>query len=104
MHITFFDEVLKLFINNLERPAATKVFRTIDLLERFGSHLGMPHSKKIDRDLFELRIHGHQEIRILYTFYKNNAVLLHGFVKKSEKIPLREMLTARHKLAQLDVI
>ncbi|OGH69107.1 MAG: hypothetical protein A3I29_04560 [Candidatus Magasanikbacteria bacterium RIFCSPLOWO2_02_FULL_44_11] len=103
MRILFFYKSIGVFINTLDRSAATKVLRTINLLERFGSQLKMPHSKKIDRDLFELRIRGQQEIRLLYTFYKDGAILLHGFIKKTEKMPLRELLTARHKLTLLDV-
>lgn len=104
MHIVFFDKTLESFIQKLEKPTIAKFFRTLDLLERFGSQLGMPHSKKVDPGLFELRIRGQQEIRLLYTFHQNSIVILQGFVKKSKKIPLKELLTARHKMSQLDVI
>lgn len=52
------------FIEFLEKPTIAKVLRTIDLLEDFGPQLGMPHSKKIEDGLFELRIRGKQEVRI----------------------------------------
>ena len=54
----------------------------------------MPHSKKITGDLFELRIRGRQEIRILYTFYRSQIILLHGFIKKTPKIPPKELKIA----------
>lgn len=79
------------FIASLEESTIGKVLRIIDLLEMFGNRLGMPHSKKIQANLFELRVRGKQEIRIFYVFHNNKAVLLHGFVKKTEKTPLKEI-------------
>ena len=104
MEVQFFDVSLEEFIASLDKPTGAKVFRAIDLLERFGSTLGMPHSKKISPQLFELRTKGQREVRILFTFYKNNAVLLHGFVKKTERIPSRELQVAIQKLYTLDRI
>ncbi len=102
MEIKFFDDTLEKFISELEKPSIAKVLRTIDLLESFGQQLGMPHSKKVDKGLFELRIRGKQEVRVLYAFHDNQAVLLHGFVKKSQKIAKKELNTANQKLVALD--
>jgi len=104
MEIKFFDNALKKFIENLEPPAIAKVLRTIDLLEKFGNNLGMPHSEKVSPRLFELRIRGQQEIRILYTFHLNAAILLHGFIKKTDKILKKELRTSLQKLRALDNI
>ncbi len=104
MEVQFFDEALVKFIRTLEQSTGAKIFRAIDLLERFGSTLGMPHSKKIALRLFELRIRGQQEVRILYAFHNNTAMLLHGFVKKTDRIPARELRTALQKLATLDKV
>jgi len=91
MEIEIFDTSLEQFIESLEKPTIAKVLRTIDLLKLFGSQLGMPHTKKISNELFELRIGGKQKVRFFYAFYENKIVLLHGFVKKSTKIPQREI-------------
>ena len=101
MKIIFFDKTVKDFIESLEKPTTSKVFQIIDLLERFGHELRMPYSKKISKKLFELRIRGKQEVRILYTF-KNGAVLLHVFTKKTFKIPKKEIEIANGRLASLD--
>ena len=103
MEITFLDEALEKFIYSLESQTIAKVLRTIGLLEEFGNKLGMPHSKKVGAGLFELRIRGAQEIRLFYTFQKNKAVLLIGFIKKSNKIPHREIKRALNKLALVDL-
>jgi len=102
MEIRIFDESLEKFIKDLQKPVVAKVLRTVDLLEKFGQKLGLPHSKKISNRLFELRISGKQEVRIFYTFNKSQTFLLHGFVKKSPKIPQKEIKTAFQKLKLLD--
>jgi len=104
MEIRIIDDSLEKFIINLQKATAAKVLRTIDLLEKFGQKLGMPHTKKISTHLFELRISGKQEVRIFYGFYKSQIFLLHGFVKKSQKIPKKEIKTALQKIKLLDTI
>ncbi|OGL65993.1 hypothetical protein A2753_02015 [Candidatus Uhrbacteria bacterium RIFCSPHIGHO2_01_FULL_47_11] len=100
MHIQLNHDV-EVFIASLEKPTIAKVLRTIDLLERFGHQLGMPHSKRVNRDLHELRIRGQQEVRIFYTLKRGSAYLLHGFIKKSPRIPLREIEQAERKMRGL---
>lgn len=102
MNVRFFDARLEKFIGSLEKSTIAKVLRTIDLLEMFGHKLDFPHRKKIHARLFELRIRGKQEVRIFYAFHKDDAVLLHGFVKKSNRIPKRELSVALQKLHTLD--
>ncbi|OGH71116.1 MAG: hypothetical protein A3C90_01525 [Candidatus Magasanikbacteria bacterium RIFCSPHIGHO2_02_FULL_51_14] len=104
MNVRFFDDHLEKFIRNLERRTIARVLRTIDLLELFGNELGMPHSRKIGGRLLELRVRGQQEVRILYVFHKDRAVLLHGFVKKSQKMSRRVLQLTQQKLRVLDSI
>ena len=100
MEIRIEGSVEKL-IASLEKPTIAKVLRTIDLLEKFGHRLGMPHSKKVKKDLFELRIRGKQEIRIFYGFHKKQIILVHAFIKKSQKTPQRELKAALRKMNDL---
>jgi len=101
MNIQFFDDSIKKIVFSLEDFAIAKSLRTIDLLEEFGYGLGMPHSKKIKKNLFELRVRGKQELRIIYCFYENSIVLLHCFIKKSHRIPKRELNIALKKFKNL---
>lgn len=102
MNVRFFDDKLGAFINSLDKQGVARVLRTIDLLEMFGNELGLPHSKKVAHHLFELRVRGKQEVRIFYTFHGGDAVLLHGFLKKSQRISKKEIESARNKLRALD--
>lgn len=100
MQIHIEDEVQK-FIESLETQTIAKTLRTIDLLERFGNKLTMPHSKKISVSLFEIRMRGQQEVRIFYCFHKGIICLLHGFIKKSQKTPNKELRSAQAKYKAL---
>ncbi|MCX6789798.1 MAG: type II toxin-antitoxin system RelE/ParE family toxin [Candidatus Gribaldobacteria bacterium] len=102
MQIEIFSNDLEKFIQSLEKSTIAKILRTIDLLEKFGYDLKLPHSKKITKNLFELRIRGKQEIRIFYAFHKSQIVLLHGFVKKSQKTPQKEIQIALDFIKHLD--
>lgn len=102
MNVRLFDTKIEAFIRSLEKSTVAKVLRTIDLLEMFGNKLGLPHSKKIGGRLFELRVRGRQEVRILYAFHKSEAVLLHGFIKKTDRVARKEIEIALSKLVFLD--
>jgi len=87
------------FIESLEKGVSVKVARVLDLLEVYGNLLRMPYSKKLTDKIYELRIRGTEEIRILYSFGKKGKIyLLHGFKKKTQKTPKRETKLAKERL------
>ncbi len=65
MEVLFFDNKVKQFIKQLDHVTAAKVFRTLEVLERFGHTLGMPHSKSLGTALFELRVRGSYVIKFV---------------------------------------
>ncbi len=89
------------FLESLTAKEIAKAIRTIELLEEFGNDLGMPHSKHMSDGLLELRIRGMREIRIFYCFHKNQAVLLHACIKKTQKTLDKELARARDAKTQL---
>ncbi len=101
MIVRILDKKVEDFIQGLEKPTISKYLRMVNLLRSFGSQLKMPYSKKLSANLFELRIRGQQEIRIFYTFSDDKAILLHGFIKKTQQTPLREIVIAQTKLKAL---
>ncbi len=90
------------FINNLDAKAKTKVINTIDLLEHYGIRLGSPHTKKlVGTDLWELRVLGQDNIRVLYiAITGKNFLLLHGFSKKKQKTDKKEIEIALTRLKE----
>ncbi len=97
MKVEITDDVRE-FIKTLEKSTIAKVVRLVGLLEKFGNCLEYPHSRKLLDKIFELRIRGKQEARVLYSFFdKDTAIILHAYVKKSDKTPRKEVELALYK-------
>lgn len=97
MEVQFIDKHLEDFVRSLDKLAHNRVLRMLDVLEKAGYQIRMPHAKKVSRDLFELRIQGAEQIRIFFTYHQNRILLLHGFIKKSQQIPSHELHFAEQK-------
>ncbi len=69
---------------------------------QFGWPLGMPLVRKLDKDLWEVRVRLPDGIaRILFTAAGHRMVLLHGFIKKSQKTPRADLELANTRLRML---
>lgn len=94
------DKPVEEFIKSLDEKVQLKISRTLDLLEVFGLDGAYPHVKKLTgTSLWELRILGSDSIRILYiTITGKIFLLLHGFKKKLQKTPPKEIAIAQKRL------
>lgn len=101
MRIKLFNKSINKFIGSLDDQTIARTLRTFDLLEKFGPGLGMPHSKKVGDNLFELRVRGKKDVRIFYGFHNKTIIVVHGFVKKTQKIPKKELILAKKRLKSL---
>jgi phage-related protein len=74
-----------------------------ELMLQFGPNLGMPHTRALGAKLFELRLKSKEGIgRVFFcTRLGMRIVMLHTFVKKSEKTPPKEMEVARNRLREV---
>ena len=95
MEVIYWNAKVEQFIKSLNNKTSMRVDRTVGVLERIGHLIEMPDSKSLGRGLFELRIHGKRQVRIIYLFKGNKAYILHGFVKKTGAISRRDMDYAR---------
>lgn len=88
------------FLDALPIEVQAKTLRLIDLLANHGVLLKEPYTRQIRGKLRELRITDRLgEIRILYfAFADRRLVLLHGFVKKTRKTPVRQIDIAERRL------
>ena len=80
--------------------------RYINLTRRmmeFGPNLGLPHTDAFGGGLFELRLKGAEGIaRVFFcTLVDKDIVMLHCFVKKSQKTPAKELNIARNRLQEI---
>jgi len=87
-------------IDKLPIPDQAKIYAYIRTLEQEGYRLGTPFVKTIDGSLKELRIPvSPGQYRIFYFFYAGeDFYLLHGFLKKTQKTPLKEIETAKKRM------
>jgi len=98
-------EPIKEYIEKLREKAETskdsrinfqKITAHLDALEKYGTRIGEPVTKHLDSDIWELRP---LDNRILYAYWKDNKfVLLHHFIKKTNKTPPRELEQAKRNL------
>jgi phage-related protein len=87
------------FINSLEVKSQARIARTLDLLEEFGIELGMPYTKYLEKQLWELRIRvGRNRYRIIYFLHTGKTfILLHGFSKKTDAVSRTDIETAKNR-------
>jgi len=88
------------FLLSLPPKLRAKAYSDILLLKKLGINIREPFSSAIKgaeyKGLFELRAKFSANIsRIFYFTYENNKfILLNGFVKKTNKTPLKELCKA----------
>lgn len=100
MYTIEYESEVRLFLNSLQASTTAKIARFVGLIIEHGPDLGMPRSRKINNKLYELRIRGTQEVRVFYACFGKTVVMLHGFLKKIQKIPRRELEIAyKHLVA-----
>jgi phage-related protein len=85
--------------NKHSRINYNKIVEYLDALEEYGLALSEPQIKHIDGDIWELRPIRN---RIFFAAWAGDGfVLLHHFVKKTNKTPQREINTAKSRLKEL---
>lgn len=95
---------VKEFVDELFPEGQAKYIFVTRLLKEYGIHVKEPYVKPITghKKLFEIRIKDRSGIsRILYfTHTGKKFVLLHGFTKKTDKTPQREIETAEERMRE----
>ena len=95
--VDYLDKLqLKSRTSKTDRINREKILTYIGALERFGTRIGKPYVKHIEDEIWELRPLGN---RIFFFYWKDNKfVLLHHFIKKTQKTPPREISKAKSNL------
>ena len=101
--VTFYSE--KVENQTLALPAGilANLLHILDLIEEFGPSLGRPHTAPLGKGLFEIRAKGPEGIsRSLFCTIKGQEiVILHSFIKKTQKIPKKHMALARKRMKEV---
>jgi phage-related protein len=90
-------------VKELQKFPATiqaKAKAIVEVLVRDGN-LIEPYGKKIDHDLFEIRVKHRGQWRLLYAYLINDYIIvLSAFHKKTQKTPLEELHKAQTRLKE----
>ena len=101
--VTFYSKRVEAEILSLAPGFVGRFIRFAERMEAFGPDLGMPHTRAMGGGLFELRIKAAEGIaRVFYcTVIDRRIVVLHSFVKKSDKTPPKELEVARRRMKEV---
>ena len=115
----FFDSLLTKYNNEkvqqniLRFPPViqARYINLTDRMQKFGPHLGMPHTRALGGGLFELRLKAKEGLgRVFFCVLTNRGqntginrriVMLHIFTKKTRRTPKQERDKARKRLSEL---
>lgn len=101
--ITYYSESVQSEILALPAGLLARYLRYSDRLEIYGPDLGMPHTRAMGNGLIELRLKAVEGIaRVFYcTIVGKKIMVLHQFIKKTDKIPPKELATARRRMKEV---
>ncbi len=101
--ITYYSESVQDEILALPDTLAARYVVLTRRMVALGPNLGEPHTKAFGEGLFELRLKGAEGIaRVFFcTLVGRRIVMLHSFIKKTNKTPQREVEIAESRLKEI---
>jgi phage-related protein len=93
---------IKDWLDNLTKKDRRKCLERVERLREEGHELGRPFAAYLRDGIHELRVKsGNVHYRMLYFFHEGRAVVIsHGLVKKTQKVPVKEIeraIASRHQ-------
>lgn len=97
------NEPVREWIKSFRRDDKAIIGKAISEVQ-WGWPLGMPLVRKMEKDLWEVRVNisDGRIARVLFTIFNEDMLLLHGFVKKTPKTPSGELDIARERRKQAE--
>ena len=101
--IKYYNQKLENKILSLPDGLLARYLRLTDLMLDLGPNLGLPHTKSIENGLLELRVKSKEGIaRIFFcTRVGKKIIMLHSFIKKSQKTPKKEIKIAKIRMKEV---
>lgn len=101
--ISYYSLKVEEEILSLPDTISAKYVHYVKLMIKHGSNLGEPYTKSMGSGLFELRLKGKEGIaRVFYcTVINKKIIMLHSFVKKTQKTPLKELAIAETRMKEI---
>ncbi len=101
--IIFFNDTVYNDIKNLPKDILLDLLDIFEMASRFGGNLGRPYSAPLNDGLFEFRAKGKSGIaRSIFINLKDKQIMvLHTIIKKSNKIPKKDLDLALKRAKEL---
>ena len=89
-----------IFLNKLDFPVRREAYKLLELLEQYGYSLSMPFAKPIGGGLWELRLTGRWQIRMLYGYCEGVPVVVLALQKQRSALPQSAIALARKRFRE----
>ncbi len=101
--IRYYSEAVRRDIDELPLTLRARYAALTSRMILHGANLGEPHTQALGDGLFELRLKGTEGIaRVFYcTLLGRRIVMLHSFIKKTQKTPLKERQIAVTRMKEI---
>jgi phage-related protein len=102
--VEFFSESVEDNILDMPPKIQARMIKLLELIEKHGANIGSPHTESMGDGLFEVRAKAKEGIgRSLYCYMKGrHIVVLHAFVKKSNKTPKQDLDLAKKRKGEVE--
>jgi len=101
--IDYYSDAVQEQILDLPDTLAARYIVLTRRMIALGPNIGEPHTKAFGEGLVELRLKGAEGIaRVFFcTLVGKRIVMLHSFIKKSERTPTRELEVALTRMKEI---
>ena len=101
--IEFYNEGAKNQIYRFPKKIQAKLIDIMEMMIKLGPNLGKPHTYPFGDGLFEIRAKGKEGIgRSFFCYEKGKLIIiLHSFIKKTEKTPSKEIKIAKRRMKEV---
>jgi phage-related protein len=101
--ISYYSQEVQEDILNFPVTLQARYIALTDRMIEYGPNLGLPHTDAFGGGLFELRLKGAEGIaRVFFcTMVGQEIIILHSFIKKTQKTPEKELKLAKKRMKEL---
>ncbi len=101
--VSFFNEKVSKITLTFPKGILANFLHIVEMIEQFGPSLGMPYTKAFGKGLFEIRAKGKEGIgrSFFCTVKGNKVVILHSFIKKTNKTPRKDLYIAQKRMKEV---